>query len=346
MASITLRGITKRFDSAVAVSNIDLSIGDGSFFCLIGPSGCGKTTLLRLIAGFETPDEGGIFFDNDDVTLLPCEARGVAVVFQQYALWPHMTVEGNLQFGLDAQKVPQREQGARLEAALEMVRLSTLATRYPHELSGGQQQRVAVARALVLRPKVILLDEPLSNLDPALRVEVREEIKELQRQLGTTMVYVTHDHMEALSTADEIAVLKQGKIAQRGTPSGIYSRPDSVFVGSFLGEMNYFDGVGCEGNRIKIDGDVIFDVTASIHPGQTTRLGIRPEKFSLTPSPGARSLKAEIERSSFHGSTTVVRVKVSPKVSLSVLTIGAVSIGQGQSIELYYHPNDVMIFGS
>jgi len=343
MASITLKGLTKRFGPTTALADVNLTIGDGEFFCLVGPSGCGKTTLLRLIAGFESPDEGKIFFDDKEVTYLPCEKRGVAVVFQQYALWPHMSVEENLRFGLEAQRLPRSIQRERLDETLEMVQLAPLATRYPHELSGGQQQRVAVARALALHPKVILLDEPLSNLDPSLRLQVREEMKELQQTLGITMVYVTHDHTEALSTSHRMAILRGGELVQEGNPKDLYSKPKDLFVATFLGELNCLKGRARSKHDVEVDG-VIFQTTHELGTGEEVAIGIRPEKLSSTPSPTSKHLRGEIIKISFHGSTSVVMTGISDRTVLSLLVTDVSTLFIGKQIEIYYSPSDVMVF--
>lgn len=343
MASITLKSLTKRFGLTTALADVDLTIGNGEFFCLVGPSGCGKTTLLRLIAGFDSPDEGEIYFDDKAVTHLPCEKRGVAVVFQQYALWPHMTVEENLRFGLEAQRLPKKVQRERLDEALEMVQLTPLAARYPHELSGGQQQRVAVARALALHPKVILLDEPLSNLDPSLRLQVREEMKELQKELGITMVYVTHDHTEALSTAHRMAILRGGKLVQEGSPRELYSNPKDLFVATFLGELNSLRGVPHSRHSIEIDG-TLFQTSKEIEGRAEIVIGIRPESLSLAPSLGSRSFRGEIKKLSFHGSTSVVTLKINDRTFISLLVTGSLTPSIGEQVEIHYQPSDIIVF--
>ncbi len=239
MTAIHLRGITKRFGSTTAVDGVDLVINSGELFFLLGPSGCGKTTLLRMIAGFIDPTGGSIHFGERDVTHLPPNKRNAGMVFQSYALWPHMSVFDNVAYGLAVRKVPLKEKRDRVMAALRSVRMAEYADRKPNQLSGGQQQRVALARALVIEPTVLLLDEPLSNLDAKLRLEMRTEITRICAETGITTVYVTHDQKEALSMASRVAVLKNGQIMQVGGPRELYDRPASRFVADFLGETNF-----------------------------------------------------------------------------------------------------------
>jgi iron(III) transport system ATP-binding protein len=239
---IDIKNVTKRFGAMAAVNKVSLTIEEGELFTLLGPSGCGKTTLLRLIAGFYAPDEGEIYFDGQPVNDVPAYARGIGMVFQNFALWPHMTVFENAAYGLKLRKLGTSEISSRVGAVFEKVRLTGLGDRYPGQLSGGQQQRVALARALVLNPKILLLDEPLSNLDAKIRVQVRQEIRKLQKELGITTMYVTHDQEEALTLSDRIAVFNQGKVLQIGPPKELYERPGSRFVADFIGINNLIDG--------------------------------------------------------------------------------------------------------
>ncbi len=239
MTPIRIRSLTKRFGQTTAVDAIDLDIAPGDLFFLLGPSGCGKTTLLRMIAGFTEPTAGSIAFGEQDVTTLPPNKRNTGMVFQGYALWPHMTVRQNVQFGLEVRKVSKDEMNRRVDTALGRVQLTQLADRKTNQLSGGQQQRVALARALVIEPTVLLLDEPLSNLDAKLRLEMRQSIRHICKDAGITAVYVTHDQHEALSMADGVAVLNQGKAVQVGPPRTLYERPANRFVADFLGETNF-----------------------------------------------------------------------------------------------------------
>ena len=239
---ITVRELSKRFGAVLAVDGVTLEIADGELFTLLGPSGCGKTTLLRLIAGFHRPDAGRIRFGERDVTDLPPHARNIGMVFQNYALWPHMTVFQNVAYGLRIRRVRGSALAAQVDEGLRKVNLSGLGARYPGQLSGGQQQRVALARALVLSPDILLLDEPLSNLDAKIRVQVRAEIRKLQQALGITTVYVTHDQEEALSLSDRVAVMRDGRVLQLGPPRELYESPRTRFVADFVGTNNLVAG--------------------------------------------------------------------------------------------------------
>ncbi len=242
MFGIKLENVTKRFDNVLALDRINLEIDAGEFFFLLGPSGCGKTTLLRILAGFEQLESGRVLFDERDVTSVPPHERNTGMVFQNYALWPHMTVWKNVEYGLTMRNMPQHERDQKVKRALEMVQMSGYAQRSPNQLSGGQQQRVALARALVIEPGVVLLDEPLSNLDARLRLEMREQLQDLHRALDVTMVYVTHDQKEALAMGARIAVMQMGKVAQIGTPREVYMQPLTRFVADFIGEINLISG--------------------------------------------------------------------------------------------------------
>jgi len=240
-AMVELQDISKSFGESVIIPDLNLSINDGEFLTLLGPSGCGKTTLLRMIAGLETPTRGKVILDGEDVTHLPPYKRNVNMVFQNYALFPHMTVEENIQFGLKMKRVPTDEAQDRIKQVLYLTQLEELRTRYPQQMSGGQQQRVAIARALVNNPKVLLLDEPLGALDYQLRKKLQLELKSLQRSLGLTFIYVTHDQEEALTMSDRIVVMNAGTIEQDGHPDAIYHAPKTKFVAKFIGESNFFD---------------------------------------------------------------------------------------------------------
>ena len=242
MIPVRIENLVKRYGDVYALNDVSLTVEGGELFFLLGPSGCGKTTLLRSIAGFVTPEGGSIRLGNQDITAAPPNKRDTAMVFQNYALWPHMTVADNVGFGLEVQNVPGKERRDRIREALGLVQMEALAERKPNQLSGGQQQRVALARALVVRPKCLLLDEPLSNLDAKLRLHMRRVIRKLCKQLNLTTIYVTHDQKEALSMADRIAVLRDGRIEQIGTPIDLYNRPANRFVAEFVGETNFIDG--------------------------------------------------------------------------------------------------------
>ena len=291
MISIQIKQLTKRFGDVVALHGLDLTIAPGELFFLLGPSGCGKTTLLRSLAGFFIPEEGRIFFGGEDVTRLEPHKRNTGMMFQSYALWPHLSVAENVAFGLEERKVPRSEITRRVDEALASVRMESYAERKPNQLSGGQQQRVALARALVVRPRCLLLDEPLSNLDAKLRLEMRSEIRRVCKEFQLTTVYVTHDQKEALSIADRMAVLDGGRILQVGTPREVYTRPTRKVVANFIGETDFLPGkirtfvngrVTVETAVGNFDG-VLGDPTAVPAAGAAVTVSIRPECWELRP---------------------------------------------------------------
>ncbi|HCM9224916.1 spermidine/putrescine ABC transporter ATP-binding protein PotA [Enterobacter bugandensis] len=284
---VQLERIRKSFDGKDVISDLNLTINDGEFLTLLGPSGCGKTTVLRLIAGLESVDNGRIHLENQDITQVPAEDRHVNTVFQSYALFPHMTVFENVAFGLRMQKTPANEIEPRVTEALRMVQLETFAQRKPHQLSGGQQQRVAIARAVVNKPRLLLLDESLSALDYKLRKQMQNELKALQRKLGITFVFVTHDQEEALTMSDRIVVMRDGKIEQDGTPREIYEEPKNLFVASFIGEINIFNATVLErldAHRVRanVEGrDCIITVNFAVEKGQKLNVLLRPEDLRV-----------------------------------------------------------------
>jgi ABC-type Fe3+/spermidine/putrescine transport system ATPase subunit len=283
--SVEIEGVAKRFGGVTAVDGVTLAIRQGELFALLGPSGCGKTTLLRMIAGLEEPDAGTIRIGGADVTRTPPHRRPVNMVFQHYALFPHLTVESNVAFGLRYQALPRPAQAERVAAALALVRLTGLERRRPDQLSGGQRQRVALARALALEPQVLLLDEPLAALDPNLRREVQVELKGLQRSLGITFVFVTHDREEALALSDRIAVMDRGRVEQVGSPVEVFETPQTELVARFLGASN------------------IFERQVS---GKAARFVVRPEKLALrsTPAAGEEAVPVTVEERVYHGAST------------------------------------------
>jgi putative spermidine/putrescine transport system ATP-binding protein len=287
MTKLSINGLTKRFGDVIAVDKLDLEIADGEFISLLGPSGCGKTTTLRCIAGFEEPSSGQILFDTVDIVGLPAERRNIGMVFQNYALFPHMTVFQNLAFGLETRKLGKAEIGERIDRVVEVVQLSGYEERYPRQLSGGQQQRVALARALVIEPSILLLDEPLANLDAKLREEMRFFIRSLQKRIGITTVYVTHDQAESMVISDRIVVMFDGKIQQIGGPTDIYTRPVSREVADFIGISNFIEGQVSAKN-----GDNLYSLETALgqiqcssddelRQGEKVTVVLRPEAVEL-----------------------------------------------------------------
>ena len=294
--NIKLEDIVKRFGTLEAVSHVSLDIKDGELFTLLGPSGCGKTTILRLVGGFHKPDHGSIYFGDREVSSLAPYERNIGMVFQNYALWPHMTIESNIAYGLKLKKFSRSEIAEKISRALKLVNLTGLGDRYPGQLSGGQQQRVALARALVLNPDVLLLDEPLSNLDAKIRIQVRAEIRKLQKDLGITTIYVTHDQEEALTLSDRIAVINLGKLQQLGSPRDLYERPENSFVADFIGINNLIPGEIQEMNarekwmkaKTKV-GALLCAYRDRFKPGDRCTICVRPETASVGKSEEAQS---------------------------------------------------------
>lgn len=310
MADLHIDRLHKQYPSSThaAVDNFSLRIAEGELVAFLGPSGCGKTTTLRMIAGFVTPSSGRIAIGGTDVTHLPVHRRKIGMVFQRYALFPHMTVQQNVAFGLEMHKVPSAQRATRIRRALDMVRMSSLADRYPRQLSGGQQQRVSIARALAVEPRVFLLDEPLSALDAKLRIEVRDEIRELQKRLGLTTVFVTHDQEEALAIADRMAIMHDGCVQQVGTARTLYEQPANPFVADFLGNMNFFDGCLREG-RFVTPGGQQWHVETGLR--RANKAGVRPERICLSHAAlaGYNTLPARVDSVVYLGAQIEVRLK-------------------------------------
>ncbi|MEJ8858244.1 ABC transporter ATP-binding protein [Variovorax robiniae] len=303
MSSIELAGVAKHWGDAAALHAVDLRIASGSFCVLLGPSGCGKSTTLRIIAGLEIPSTGKVIIDGQDVTGLPPAKRGIAMVFQNYALFPHLSVADNITFGLSVRGMPAAEQAMRLGQTAELLGLGALLQRKPSQLSGGQQQRVALGRALVAQAKVCLMDEPLSNLDAQLRQEMRRELRDLQRQLGLTVVYVTHDQTEAMSMADQVVLLNKGRVEQAGTPRELYARPASTFAARFIGTppMNL---VALDSGRIA-GSDVVVGVGGA-------SLGVRPESIAI----GTDGIPAVVQDVEYLGADMVLRCAIGSETLL------------------------------
>jgi iron(III) transport system ATP-binding protein len=314
---VKLEGIDLSFGQTHVLKGIDLEIEPGEFFAFLGPSGCGKTTLLRLIAGFESAQVGRVIIGDREVSQLPPWRRNLGMVFQSYALWPHMTVRRNVAFGLEERRVPRNEIKQRVEKALDLVGLLDLAKRRPSQLSGGQQQRVALARTIVIEPQVLLLDEPLSNLDAKLRVQMRRELRQLQRKLSVTTIFVTHDQEEANTTADRIAVINDGLVQQIGTPMELYDRPANLFVANFLGVANVVEGTMAEQNGKMVfhssDGAVVVPVTEGSEGAGS--IVFRPQNLKILPpgarpEPGTAQLAGSVEHKEFLGGVVRYRVAV------------------------------------
>jgi spermidine/putrescine transport system ATP-binding protein len=307
---VRLEGVVKRFDDAVAVDGISVEIPRGSFFALLGPSGCGKTTTLRMIGGFEEPTEGRIFLGDQDVVGLPPYKRDVNTVFQSYALFPHMSIEDNVAFGLERKGVPKGERKGRVAEMLELVGLSGFGKRKPRQLSGGQQQRVALGRALVNHPRVLLLDEPLGALDLKLRKQMQLELKRIQHEVGITFVHVTHDQEEAMTMADQIAVMNQGHIEQLGPPTELYERPATAFVAGFLGASNLLAGTVEGPDTIRLEDGTLVRASVNGRSGPVAA-GVRPEKITLGAGGGVNELPGTVSESAYIGVATQVVVRTS-----------------------------------
>lgn len=348
---LRLVSLTKRFGSIEAVKSLNLVAEPGQITTLLGPSGCGKTTTLRLVAGFYIPDEGEIYIGNERITDLPPYKRPTRTVFQNYALFPHMSVYDNVAFGLELQKRPAAERRRRVEEALEMVGLGGLGDRQPGQLSGGQQQRVALARALVTEPKLLLLDEPLSNLDAKLRIIMREEIRRLQRSLGITVVYVTHDQEEALSLSDKIAVMDRGELLQLGTPAEVYEIPASRFVAQFLGLSNFLQGQVVDvsnGNaRVRI-GDYVAPVRArgDTRPGSEAVVSVRPENL-LVSRASQEGIAGQVVTTSYLGSIARYHVTIPGQTGEVIVDehapLGSRLFHHGEAIWIQLRPERAVI---
>ncbi|RWR10050.1 ABC transporter ATP-binding protein [Siminovitchia fortis] len=356
---VEIKGAVKRFGSNTVLDNINLEVKKGELLTLLGPSGCGKSTTLNLIAGFLDADEGDVYIKGKKVTNVPPYKRDLGMVFQTYSLFPHMTVYDNLDFGLKLRKVEKSKKKEKISQALELVKMSGLEDRYPRELSGGQRQRVAIARALVVEPELLLLDEPLSNLDAKLRHELRAEIKRLQNEIGVTTIFVTHDQEEALSMSDRVVVMNAGKIEQISSPTSIYNHPKTEFVFRFIGKSNSFDGkvVSIDNQKItvkmgeqitKVDVDNIMGDDKTCKPGDEVRLYIRPEKIQVGSSqdsfdPSLNVHKAEITQINYLGTTWELDVSLMGK-PLQINTAAFDSAWQaGSEVFVGWSPANLML---
>ena len=337
-AVVELRTCTRDFGGVRAVDAMDLAILEGEFLSLLGPSGCGKTTTLNLIAGFVEPTAGRILIDGEDVTGLPAHRRGLGVVFQSYALFPHLSVFENVAFGLRERRVPAAEIERRVAEALALVRLDRLGRQKPAELSGGMQQRVALARALVYRPRVLLLDEPLAALDKKLREEMRDELRAIQRSVGITTVFVTHDQAEALGLSDRIAVMSRGRIEQLGTPRDVYERPATRFVADFIGASTILRGRAVGADLVALSPGLTIKVSAvgALVLGREVELAIRPERVHLAVAPGTGTAAARIEGLVYQGALTEVTARLGDgqQVRAFVTEPAPLPLAPGQTVHL------------
>ena len=355
-ASVKLTSLVKRYGAEFeAVKGVDLDIRAGEFFTLLGPSGCGKTTMLKLIAGFETVTAGDIQLDDESIVSIPAFKRNIGMVFQNYALFPHMTVFENVAFPLTVRDRPRDEIATRVSAAMSTVRLESLHARYPDQLSGGQQQRVALARAIAFDPRVLLMDEPLASLDRNLREHMKSEIKKVQRDLAVTVIYVTHDQDEALAMSDRICVMNEGQIVQTAGPRELYDQPANVFVARFIGESYLFSCKIAQQSgdraRVHLEGGANFKVRCSAHQSyKSPSLLVRPEKISIRPRESARTdnvLHGVVAESVFLGETTrYVVVSDQQRWIAKVQNRGAPVIGEGEAVTIGWRPEDAVLVES
>ena len=352
MPLLEISEVSKNFGPVVAVDRVSLAIGEGELFALLGPSGCGKTTLLRLIAGLETPDGGRILIDDSDVTDVPPYRRPVNMMFQSYALFPHLDVAGNIAFGLRQEGMARRRRDARVAEMLALVQMSDYARRRPHELSGGQKQRVALARALARMPKLLLLDEPLAALDRKLREETRLELIGIQERVGTSFVFVTHDQEEALGMASRIAVMERGRVAQLGSAADIYERPRSRFVADFVGAVNLFDGVLVAGFNalalrvLGLEAPLPLPENATLPEGADAALAVRPEKLRLSTSqPDGVAFVAIVTSVNYQGGISVVHLSTASGHALKaqMASAAAASFARGMPVWAGWDPADGVV---
>ena len=353
MAQVKIGDVSKAFGVVRVLEDVDIDISDGEFMVFVGPSGCGKTTLLRTIAGLERPSSGRVMIGEDDVTAWPPARRGVAMVFQSYALYPHMTVRENIAFGLKLANMPHAEIEQRVREAAATLQINPLLDRKPRELSGGQRQRVAIGRAIVRHPRVFLFDEPLSNLDAELRVQMRVELIDLHQRLRATMVYVTHDQIEAMTMADRIVVLNQGRVEQIGAPLELYQQPRNIFVAGFIGspKMNFVKTsateVGPAGVTVRLPGDVLLTVPVApgdVRPQTELTLGVRPENIALDGRAGAH-MPAEVLVVEHLGSEILVHAKLPDGAVLGVKAFGDTPLlHRGQQMPLGLRPELCYLF--
>jgi iron(III) transport system ATP-binding protein len=355
MIELHLKNVSKLFGETRAVDSVSLDVKSGELFFLLGPSGCGKTTCLRTIAGFYQPDEGELLFGDKQINNVPPHKRNIGMVFQNYALWPHMTVYENVEYGLNIRKLPNNIKKEKVKKVLEVVQMEKYADRNPNQLSGGQQQRIALARALVIEPDILLLDEPLSNLDAKLRLEMRQEIKRIHLEAGITSVYVTHDQKEALSLADRMAVMKDGKIIQLGTPREVYNTPINRFVAYFIGETNFIDGK----IKTKTNGYFIFETSigeirttgVNISEIQNLVCSVRPESINVLDMPKddlPNQLEARISSVTYLGDIEEYWLKVKNQwdVKAVINNPGTYERKSGDMVYIQFQPEDAILLSN
>jgi len=333
MAYLELQGLQKSFGDVMALRGVDLSVARGEFLTLLGPSGCGKTTALRIVAGFESPDGGRVMLDGHDITTVTPSRRDMGMVFQAYSLFPNMTAEQNVEFGLRIRRRPSAERARRVGELFDLIGLPDARKRYPHQLSGGQQQRLALARALAIEPRVLLLDEPLSALDARVRVQLREEIRRIQTNLGITTLYVTHDQEEAMSISDRVVVMSRGRIEQIGSPADIYGSPTTPFVAEFVGTINWFEAQVLDGGEGAVDYSgtrLRVDAVRGRAPGQRVVVVVRPEVLELERSNGEQrptgAISGRVISHSFLGAVTRLKISVEEGAAL-IADVGSVRAG-------------------
>jgi len=343
MSHLVLEGLGKSYGTVTAVEGLDLAVERGEFVSLLGPSGCGKTTTLQMIAGFASVDRGRILLDGGDLAAVAPNKRGLGIVFQSYALFPHMTVAENIAFGLEMRGIAKAEREKRTLETMALVGLKGFADRYPRRMSGGQQQRVALARALVIQPALLLLDEPLSNLDAKLREEMQGELRRIQRSVGTTTILVTHDQHEAMALSDRIVVMNQGRVEQIGAPDAVYGRPSTAFVANFLGKTNVLKGRGDGAGQVNVDGFVVPVAGAG---GGEVALAVRPERLSIA-APGAPGFPAKVTSRVFQGSHWLLNAEsaAGPLILMRSNDGGAVP-AEGETTSLCFGPGDAALIES
>lgn len=345
---VRLENVSKVYNKKYIIKNLSLDIYEGEFLTLLGASGCGKTTILRMISGLESPSEGKIYIDNIDVTNLDPTKREVNTIFQNFALFPHMTVKDNIAFGLKMKKVDKIEIDKRVKRVIKLVKLEGFENRYPHELSGGQQQRVAIARGIIMNPKVLLLDESLCSLDLKLKKQMQVELKKIQKKLGITFIYVTHDQDEALTMSDRIVIINKGVIEQNDTPKNIYKYPRTSFVADFIGESNIFEGtvynIIDNSTYVKVNDDITLKINnVEYKKHDNIVLMIRPEDIKISINPLKEGIRGVIEDSIYDGAITKLVVNVNDKIKIKVTTFEENSYSEGNYIFLKFNEKDTIV---